>query len=197
MARAKKTPPETALAAAMFLFWKEGFHSLGTRQIEEETGITRFTLQATYGGKKALFLLTLDNYLDLFESHLAPEMQKGGLDGLSRWLRQIPLPAEMRQHLANGCLMINSILEFPRDDRDIAARTERYFALLRSNFQQVLETAAATGQLRPEVDCALAAETLFAISIARNVTNKSTANNAAPETLGAATSSLINTWRKD
>ncbi|MBV1933634.1 MAG: TetR/AcrR family transcriptional regulator [Parvibaculaceae bacterium] len=60
MSRSRKVAPEEAVQAAMEAFWKHGYHELGTRQLEEETGITRFTLQTTYGGKKKLFLNALD-----------------------------------------------------------------------------------------------------------------------------------------
>lgn len=195
MARAKKIDPDAALMAAMMLFWREGYHALGTRQIEEETGITRFTLQTTYGGKKSLFLLALDHYLDMFDLHLAPMMMQGGLDGLSDWLRDIPAPDALRPQLCNGCLMLNSILAFPRDDDDINQRSARYFTMLRLSFAKALTIARDSGELPADFDTTQAAELLFAISIARNIANKSAAPNAAPEAMGDAATMLTNSWR--
>lgn len=65
--------------------WTHGFSSLGTRQIEEETGITRFTLQMTYGGKMKLFLTALDAYLDMFERSALLNTTDGGLGGIARF----------------------------------------------------------------------------------------------------------------
>ncbi|WP_412565567.1 TetR/AcrR family transcriptional regulator [Thalassobius sp. MITS945101] len=197
MARPKKTDPDAALMAAMLLFWREGYHALGTRQIEEETGITRFTLQTSYGGKKALFLKALDHYLDMFDKHLAPAMQTGKLDGLSAWLQDLPAPEALRPQLCHGCLMINSILAFPRSDEEVNLRAARYFTQLRAAFATALQQARDSGELAPDFDCAIGAEVLLALSMSRNITNKSAAENAAPQTVGIAAATLIDSWRQN
>ena len=197
MSRAKKVDPEAALMAALLLFWKEGYHGLGTRQLEQETGLTRFTLQTSYGGKKALFLLALDHYLDLFESHLAAPMQTGRLDDIAAWLQHVPVPEQVRPALCNGCLMINSILEFPRDDADVNLRAERYFDLIRGAFQTALHAARNQGELAEDFDCSMGAQMLFAFAVTRNITNKSAAPNAAPHAVAQAAAALIDSWRQN
>ena len=84
MARTRNIEEEPALAAAVAAFWQHGYGVLGTRQLEAETGITRFTLQKSYGGKMALFGKALDAYLDQMESDLMPLMADGTLEGLAR-----------------------------------------------------------------------------------------------------------------
>ena len=93
MARSRKVEPEAALQAAMTAFWQHGYCDLGTRQIEEETGITRFTLQTAYGGKMPLFLKTLDTYLDLFENFTKLDSAHGNLEVLATWFEARVDPA--------------------------------------------------------------------------------------------------------
>lgn len=196
MARQKKTDPQTALMAAMMLFWREGYHGLGTRQLEQETGLTRFTLQTSYGGKKVLFLKALDTYLDMFDEVLLPPLRKGTLDDIARWMEARPIPREMHDQLCNGCLMINSITEFGRGDEEINARAERFYGMIRSAFVEGLTAACRNGDLPEDFDVAGAAEILLGCTVALNIALKSAAPGAGAPALAAASGALVRGWRR-
>ena len=87
LARLRKTEPEVAVQATQALFWEYGYAGLGTRQIEDETGLTRFILQTAYGGKKALFLQAVDAYLDSMETAFLPDADSGSLEALAIWFK--------------------------------------------------------------------------------------------------------------
>ena len=197
MARQRKANADQALQSAILAFWKLGYHGLGTRQLEQETGITRFTLQTSYGGKKALFLQALDTYLDLFEASLEQPMQTADLDSFAQWFELRPVPDQMQEATRDGCLMINSILEFPRDDQDITKRAERFYAMMRERLTQALERIKANGrQVSDSFDVPQAVELLLAAVIAQNVSNKSRAPNAKPQQLMQATADMVRGWRQ-
>jgi len=194
MARKRKTDADSAVPAAMMAFWKSGFHALGTRQLEDETGITRFSLQTSYGGKKHLFLIALDTYIDLLESHLLQQMHTGTLEGLARFFEHRPIPQDMTHMTCNGCLMVNSIVEFPRDDTSVNARAERFFDLLRGSFRSALKDLQTRQQIRCDLDPQVLAELLVSLTLSINLGNKSAAANTNLPAQTAAIGSLIRSW---
>jgi TetR/AcrR family transcriptional repressor of nem operon len=195
MARSRKKNESEALLAAMRLFWREGFHTVGTRQIEAEAGITRFTLQNAYGGKRALFLLALDHYLDRFEHIMLPQLTRDGIPGIVKWFTSPVLSAEDQASVADGCLMINSITEFPRDDAEVGARADRYYGLLRAALLQVLSDEQSAGRLKDGFVPEDAAELLVGVAVALYVEIKSAQAGANPAGLAQATATMIEGWR--
>jgi len=196
MARLKKVSDDLALQAAIKLFWEMGFFGLGTRQLEAETGITRFTLQTTYGGKKALFLSALDAYLDMFDAYVEASFEAISLEDLALWLEQRPVPEPMQDSVHQGCLMVNSILEFPRDDKDVTERAARFYDMMRRHFRQALTNIQSNQSgLAEDFDISQAVEMLLAAVIAQNVSNKTNATNADPKAMMQAAGAMVRGWR--
>ncbi len=54
---------EEVLDRAMNLFWKKGYNGTSIRDLEKATGLGKSSLYNTFGGKEALFLVTLKRYL--------------------------------------------------------------------------------------------------------------------------------------
>lgn len=191
MSRTANVAPDEALMRALMLFWRDGYHAVGTRKIEEVTGITRFTLQTRYGGKKALLLAALDHYLDLFDLYLLPPILTGELGDILAWIEERPVPEEMRHMLDHGCFQINAVLEFSHVDAEIAARATRYYDMMRAGFTEALARIVAAGGLKEGADPALLAELLHAQVIALNVGRKADGQNARAV---AATKALVQSW---
>lgn len=194
MARARKVDAETALGAAVLAFWQTGFHSLGTRQMEEETGITRFSLQTAYGGKRVLFLKALDAYLDRFEAEMLPGMADGTLDGLARWFEVRCMRECAFEGSQWGCLMINSIVEFGGSDADVVLRSDRFYAMLRSGFRDALERIKENGEVSQTLDVAGSAEVLMTASIGLNVVIRSAADVEAGQPMAACIAAMVRGW---
>lgn len=194
MSRSRKVAPEEAVQAAMEAFWKHGYHELGTRQLEEETGITRFTLQTTYGGKKKLFLATLDRYLDIFEGQGLPPTDGSGLEGLAAWFEVRPQPIMMPEVASYGCLMLNSTVEFMQGDEEVNQRAERFFTFIRGGFKASLKSIQDSGQLPQDFDIEAKAELLLGSSIGLNIIIRSATNNAAGMDLANSVSAMIRGW---
>lgn len=194
MARSRKIQEEQALEAAMVAFWQHGYHALGTRQIEAETGITRFTLQTTYGGKMPLFGRALDLYLDQMETSLIPAMADGSIEGLAMWFERRCMPGEMPEASRWGCLMIASINEFGGQSPDVNARSDRFHAMLRKGFSNALAQIDAAGGLEPDLDKTAAVELLVAASIGLNVVVRSAGDSSAGCSVAAGIAKIVRSW---
>lgn len=60
--RPREFDPETALAAALEVFWRRGYESASMAELTEAMGITKPSLYACFGNKEALFRKALDLY---------------------------------------------------------------------------------------------------------------------------------------
>jgi TetR/AcrR family transcriptional repressor of nem operon len=194
MARSRKVEPEAALQAAMTTFWQHGYCSLGTRQIEQETGITRFTLQTAYGGKMSLFLKTLDTYLDLFEDFTKLGPVQGNLEVLATWFEARVDPTIMPEPSCYGCLMLNTIIEFSAQNDEINQRVERYFAMLRNGFRAVLQAAKDNGTLSVDFDVSGKVEVLIGIALSLNIVIRAANDNLAGQHMAMSTARMIREW---
>lgn len=194
MSRSRKVEPETAVFAAMSMFWKHGYCGLGTRQLEQETGITRFTLQTTYGGKMKLFLVTLDAYLDSFESSEFFSLIGNDLDGVAAFFEARANPSAMSEMSCYGCFMLNSMIEFSSDDPEINMRTERYFEMLRNGFRRALAKAQDLGDIPPDFDVVQKSEVLLSAALGLNVIIRAARDSAAGSNMADATAQMVRSW---
>jgi len=141
MPRSRKVDHSTVIDAAQAVFWDHGYQGASTRQIEERTGLTRFTLQTVYGGKEAFFLETLDAYMDRAEVEYLPDPNSTSIEGLAQWFERRADPQVMPLIGAQGCLLLNAVTEFDRDGGEIDDRIAHYFEVLHNRFAQILAKA--------------------------------------------------------
>ena len=187
--------PETAIQNAMKLFWESGFNSTSTRQIETKTGITRFTLQKTYGGKKQLFLEALDLYLDIFKNNNSLNLTNANLDTIITWFEARSEPNHVFETSCFGCLLLNSAVEFGGKDAHINKRVNRFYTQLRSGFYNTLNTAQQNGNMADNIDINAMSEILLSAAIGQNIIIRSANNNKAGKKTANSIRSLINSWQ--
>jgi AcrR family transcriptional regulator len=60
--RPREFDTEEAVDRAMYLFWRKGYEGTSLSDLTSTLGITRASLYAAFGNKKALFMTVLDRY---------------------------------------------------------------------------------------------------------------------------------------
>ncbi len=195
MARKRKTDHDSAVAGALDLFWRRGYHGASTRELEQETGLTRFTLQTTYGGKEKFFLKTLDTYLDNAEARHFPDPDTYSLNDLSDWFQGIASAERMPKIEDAGCLAFNSISSFHRTDPEVNARIERYLTALERRFAAILSRAKIEGTVHIDVDPDEAAKLLIGLLLGLHTIMKARTSDQFPRSYADAAVGLINGWR--
>lgn len=194
MSRSRKVEPKAAIGAAMKAFWKHGFSELGTRQLEEETGITRFTLQTTYGGKMKLFLVALDAYLETFENSAMMSQTEGGLESIASFFETRVDPASMTPESCYGCFMLNSMVEFASGNKDIDKRAQQYFTMLKNRFRLSLTDAQQSGCLGPNFNIEQKIEVLVSAALGLNVAIRAAGSNDAGKHMATSIACMVREW---
>ncbi|MEP1209253.1 MAG: TetR/AcrR family transcriptional regulator [Rhizobiaceae bacterium] len=196
MARKRNVDHETVVAAAVDLFWDRGYRGASTREIEERTGLTRFTLQTAYGGKEGFFLDTLDAYLDNAEANHFPKPESFDLEALANWFENLAAEPRIPDRQQNGCLAFNSISEFDRQDTEINKRIERYMACLEQRIEQILQKAVEKGEARRDVDPPQMARILVGLLLGLHVVIKARSDDAVPQLHAKSAADLIRSWKR-
>jgi TetR/AcrR family transcriptional repressor of nem operon len=153
-----------------------GYSGMSTRDLEKRSGITKFSLQTKYGGKKALFLMALDLYLD----ELLPWIDRSvSQDGIADFFRMRADDTRMPEQGRFGCLMVNALSEFGATDPEVSTRSNRYFEALRHAFKSDLLKRRDDGVLDMSVEIALEAERLVVSMIGLNSAIRTYGSNSA------------------
>ena len=194
MARKRKADHDTAIAGALELFWRKGYAGASTREIEEETGLTRFMLQTAYGGKESFFLETLDAYLDRAEAQVFPDETKSGLEELAGWFEWISDPERMPLVGECGCLAFNSIGQFDRSDEEVNKRLERYLSALQSRFRVILKTEIERGKAAPGLDADDAAQVLLSLVLGLHSIFRARTDDRIALSYARSASALVRSW---
>ena len=195
MSRPRKTDHATAIEAAQGVFWRNGYAGTSTREIEECTGLTRFTLQTSYGGKEAFFLETLDAYLDKAEAHYFPDPASTDIEDLAVWFEQRSSAGIMPEIGDEGCLIMNTISEFGRQGGGVDARVERYLTGMQSRFAEILAEAIDRKELASNVDPDDRARLLVSMLLGLSLAIKARTDDAFAHSHTSAVASLIRDWR--
>ena len=163
--RPRAYDPEEALARARDTFWRNGYTGTSLDDLSEATGMNRPSLYGAFGDKHALYLQTMERYVEAgrvaMESALdialpLREALMRVFDGALGWY----LPAH---DAARGCLLIGTAaVEAVNDD----AVRERLAAGLRTfdkAFERRLRAALAQGELQPGASAPMLARLASAV----------------------------------
>jgi AcrR family transcriptional regulator len=115
---------DEVVRAARDVFWERGYVATSLSQLLAATGLSKSTLYKTFGSKRKLFAVAVENYLaDVMRPLIAPMEADGAgktelvgyFNGLAEMIRTSPQDKARR-----GCFMLNTFMEL--DDLDDAAR---------------------------------------------------------------------------
>jgi len=192
MARSRKVEDDDAVEAAMYLFWDRGYGATGTRALEQKTGLTRFSLQTRFGGKKALFLAALDKYLE----QVSKLKISGDLDTIAQWFEARTTAGFPYKAGVYGCLMQNTLIEFANGDSDLARRSPQYYASISAMFLPALKRARNIGQLGTNDDISAKAQTLSMALLGLNTVIRGARSNVAGAIVAASIARTVRDWNR-
>lgn len=155
MSRPTQYQRDTALEAAMQVFWQKGYHATSLKDLEAVLEMKPGSIYAAFSSKENLYLLSLDRYFDRSLTRFQDLMDKApsALTGLADHLRGFAkMPPQ--DHARQVCMLTKTLVDTTNTDPEIAARTKAYLERIREAFTAAFERAKAEGELAADADCA-------------------------------------------
>lgn len=153
MTRASPYNRETALEAAMMLFWEKGYHATSLKDLEAALKMKPGSIYAAFSSKEALFLEALKRYYEEFRAAFEAEVAAAPtkLDGVIGHLRGY---AEMPRSdpRAQACMVFKTLVDTRATDPAIADTACRYLTEIRDAMAQLFRDAIADGELTEGAD---------------------------------------------
>jgi TetR/AcrR family transcriptional repressor of nem operon len=143
--------PETALDAAMHLFWRQGYKATSLQDLLQAMGLSKSSFYQAFGSKKALFLRCVDRYSRKVAGRLRGWLaeSRSGLDFIERILLAAGAEAE-KSEPRRGCLLMNTATELAQQDPVIAARVSEGFVGLGEIFAEAVRRGQREGEITTE-----------------------------------------------
>jgi len=192
MARSKSFDPDVALRKAMQLFWRQGYEATSVDQLVQAMGINRASLYGTFGDKHALFLKSLDRYIEtVLDPRLAAleaaSSPRAGLEGMLAELAAFAAGDPQRR----GCLAVNAACELGARDPEVATRLSAQAAKIEAALAALLARAIDDGEAAPGHDPHALARLLAALVDGLRVRSKLGAERASLEGIAATALALL------
>jgi TetR/AcrR family transcriptional repressor of nem operon len=186
MARPREFDVDAALERAMQAFWAKGFKATSLDDLCEATGLSRSSLYAAFGGKRALLHRSLDRYEE---------------QGVARISAALARPVPIREAISDfvsdlidrivagpgrrGCFIGNCAAELARQDRATADRVRRSLERIEAAFGDALERARARGEIAASADAGIVARFLVSGIQGLRLVGKAKPDRAALEDIKA------------
>ena len=164
---------DETLDKATRVFWSKGYEATSMSDLLEATGINKGSLYNTYKNKKTLFMMGLLKY---DRDHLRATVSE--LESMSDPVAAIALMFDkmvdecVSDVERKGCLLVNTALELPHHDSDVADIVKAAMADIERFFATQIKRGQQSGQLSPNIDPASAAQALLSSVIAIRVMSR-------------------------
>lgn len=153
MTRAQPYDRDTALDAAMTLFWQKGYYATSLKDLEGALKMKPGSIYAAFDSKENLFLLALERYFDLNRAEFREAMatHTSPLQALADFLRGIG-HAEQEDPARCACMLLKTLLNTTQDDAAIAQQVSEYLEQAERELTAVFEDAKRLGDLPDDAD---------------------------------------------
>jgi len=166
MARPRQFDPDKAVAAAMELFWREGYDGVSFDDLVQATGASRRGLYSLWNGKEALFAAAIQRYRQEIGDHFFAELEQPGAGRVALeafWERF----EQAARHLgARSCLVMKTAQHPMARVPAVAAEIDAYNERLRLAFEGALARAVTAGEVDLTFDPATVSRILLGLATA-------------------------------
>ncbi len=156
MARTPRFDRQIALDHAVALFWEKGYHATSMKQIEQALDMRPGSIYATFGSKDGLFAEALARYAERGGKELADHLAgyDAIINGLQDYLRNIAAACAPGATVpSRACMVVKTLLETSHTDGPLGDQVNGILAAIETRLVEVLTTAKARGELKPDTDC--------------------------------------------
>jgi AcrR family transcriptional regulator len=154
---------DTALAAALRVFWSRGYEGASMADLTEAMGITKPSLYAAFGNKEALFHKALDLYETEKLEYTRVALEQPTARAVAEYIMRGALEAQTSCTEPKGCLGVIHSVACGSEAEAIKEAVIARRASSRTALLQRFERAKQDGDLPAHIDVAGLANYLYAI----------------------------------
>jgi TetR/AcrR family transcriptional repressor of nem operon len=160
--RPKEFDPVVAVDQAMDVFWGQGYGATTPQQLAERLQIAKGSMYHAFGGKRQLYDLALQRYLDMRVQSVGAMLESPGpaKEILRRALCYL-VDTDLERTDRRGCFATNSAVEFGRIDEEVTVHVLDFFGRTEAAFHALIERGQRDGDIRPELHAADTASMLL------------------------------------
>jgi AcrR family transcriptional regulator len=153
MARAANYDRDAALAAAMTVFWRKGYHATSLKDLEFALNMKPGSIYAAFDSKENLYLLALTHYFNASRQGFRDQMAKAisPLAGLAAQFQNYANLADTDQS-RQACMLMKTLIDTKSTDIKIAAVAQAYLDQMGAEFTNGFEAARTAGELPQDAD---------------------------------------------
>lgn len=164
MGRHREFSVETALDAALCVFWRKGYEATSYADLTEATGVERPALYSAFGNKEALFRRALTRYHERYLGYLPEALELPTSRQVAAHFLRGAVDLNTRYPDRTGCFGINGVLAGSDDAEPIRQALIEYRATGEAMLRERFERSKAEGDLPETADCATLAAYLMAVT---------------------------------
>jgi TetR/AcrR family transcriptional repressor of nem operon len=159
--RPREFDEEQVLDAAMKAFWANGYESTSLADLVSVTGLHKGSLYQAFGDKHALFIQTLNRYLQNVRHHKNQILEEANspLGGIRDVLHGFIDRSESDDSCPRGCMAVKMLSEMAPHDSEVHRIMEEHKNGMRASIESRVSQAQANGELStdksPEMICSL------------------------------------------
>jgi TetR/AcrR family transcriptional regulator, transcriptional repressor for nem operon len=186
MSRPREFDTDSALERAMHAFWAKGFRATSLDDLCAATGLSRSSLYAAFGGKRALLHRTLDRYGEQGAARVGAALSRPGpvRSAIAAFVQDL-IDRIVEGPGRRGCFIGNCAAELARGDRVTAARVRRNLERIEGLFSDALARGRAQGEIAASVDVGELARYLVAAIQGLRLVGKANPDRATLEGIAA------------
>lgn len=143
---------DTALAAALQIFWSKGYEGASLTDLTEAMGITRPSLYAAFGNKESLFRKALDLYETEKLAYVGRALEAPTARAVAEYFLRGALENQTRKSEPHGCLGVISSVTCGEDAQSIREEVLARGALAKRKLVERMQRARAEGDLPAHID---------------------------------------------
>ncbi len=151
--RPREFDEDKVLAAAMEVFWLQGYDSTSMTDLLAATGLHKGSLYQAFGDKHNLFIQALERYVDEFrrEMSVAVDQAESGLAGVRALMHKGIEKGCHGSDCNAGCLALNTLVDKGTADAEVVAVLTQAFVKRMALFAQAVARAQQEGSLRSDI----------------------------------------------
>ena len=147
MARPIEFDRDDVLRKAIGIFWQKGYSATSIKNLVEATGLQPGSLYSAFGDKRGLFLAAIDGYFEDMKRMIFTMLHtdQTAIVRIETFFNRLISDSVADEH-RKGCLLVNTLLEIPVQDREINSRLQAMFGEVENEFKGVLKEHIQSGE---------------------------------------------------